>query len=36
MIIQPEWEESTVTNLLLAIRKVTSAETKRLEQPHRP
>lgn len=30
------WEESTVANLLSAIRKVTVEETKRLEQPHRP
>ena len=30
------WEESTVANVLSAIRKVTAEETKRLEQPHRP
>lgn len=30
------WEESTVANLLAAIRKVTTAQAKRLEQPHRP
>lgn len=31
-----EWEESTVANLLAAIRKVTATQAKRLEQPHRP
>lgn len=30
------WEESTVANLLAAIRKVTAAQAKRLEQSHRP
>ena len=30
------WEESTVENVLSAIRKAMAAEAKRLEQPLRP
>ncbi|MCD8198102.1 MAG: hypothetical protein LUE24_13230 [Lachnospiraceae bacterium] len=30
------WEESTVKNVISAIRKVMAAETIRLEQPSRP
>ncbi|MCQ4669767.1 hypothetical protein NE689_00435 [Lactonifactor longoviformis] len=30
------WEDSMTANLFSAISKVTAAETKRLEQPHRP
>ena len=30
------WEESTVANVVSAMRKAIAAETKRLEQPLRP
>ena len=30
------WEESTVVNIVSAIRKAIAAEAKRLEQPLRP